>query len=112
MITSLKDLCEKYQISVRQLAEVCGDTTAGVGKSSAHKLINGKAAPEYIDRVLPHVVISLFAYLAVQGVPSETIAEDIRAAFPQIDPTRSRETSATLVVRHHGRVTRVVDYIY
>jgi hypothetical protein len=111
MPTALGSFCQKHRISVRQLSDLCGGPAAGLGKSSAHRLIQGTADSGYVARVLPRVVLSLAAYLASNGIPAKEIESDIHAAFPNIkEPQIERGHSATCIIRNgDGRIIHVYE---
>jgi hypothetical protein len=109
MATALKALCDKYQISVRRLATICGNR---IGKSSAHKLIQGTADSAYASHAIPDVAVSLAAFLAAKGLPADQIRDEVRAIFPAIedDWTEKAGVSATTIVRNfEGRIVRVIE---
>jgi len=99
MVTALKPLCEKYQISVRRLSAICGGAKSKVSATSAHRLINGTADDTYLTKVWAHVAVCVALYLAARGVADEEIKSEIRAAFPDINPQTNGAQSATVILR-------------
>lgn len=62
--TRLDDLRISLDLSVRDLADICGGSAAGVSKSSLHYLLNGTISDELLNRMKPKVLDGLRRYLS------------------------------------------------
>lgn len=82
MEVTLKEFCTRYGISTRKLAAICGGEAGGMSKSSMHRLINGQATEIYVTKILPHILLSLTAFLVAQGKSPSTIKAELEPILP------------------------------
>lgn len=82
MDTQLKAFCVRHGISTRKLADICGGPAGGMSKSSMHRLVTGTATETYCQRILPHIVLSLTAFLASRGKSPTDIKAELGDLLP------------------------------
>ncbi len=98
MFTGLNAFRHRYNLSTRVLARLCGDSSAGISKSSVDRLCRGIADPKYVARIKPVVLAGISKFLAEKGKSASEIEAELRTIFPTLEALNDQPAAVHTVI--------------
>lgn len=99
----LSAFAKRYGLSSRQISTICGDSAAGLSKSSINRLLRGEASLSFTEKAPPLIVKGVKQFLKELRVDDFQIRAELKAIFEgELEMSSPRRVLPIDVQRYFG----------